>query len=248
MRLYPKVVLSVCLVLLLSGSGPVWCAVPFHDDIGACLSQPDGSRVTLPCEQIVSRGRSGKSFAVKEWTEKKPGLEHPRLVVVSPKPLPVSKDWSCDLSGVLSTVPSVSRDGSTTRQRVLIVAPENVVVYCSPKGRPFLYPPLKGTGIGWPHKRMLADLAGEGTRTTTSVSIMDAGALPAMPDSADSEPVLPPPGSRDSLKWLPDGATVSVNGSIVTASFSDYGFFYVEKSDRSFGIWINAPDYVMPSG
>lgn len=57
---------------------------------------------------------------------------------------------------------------------------------------------------------------------------------------------LPPPasGSKDSLKHLPNGAPVSINGAIVSADFSDYGFFYVEKSDRSFGIWISSDAWV----
>ncbi len=244
MKLYPRVVLFLLLVVLLSASGVAWCSASVPDDIGACLNQPDGSRVTLPSEQVIWRGRSGKSFAIKEWTEKQPPLSKPRLVVVSTKPLPVEEYWTVDVTGVLSTLPGTSKDGSAIRQRVLIVTPDSVSVYCDSKGRPFLFPGLKGTGIEWANKRTLIELAGESTVQSASMSTMDAGTLPPMEDSPDSEPTPPAPGSRDSLKWLPDGAPVSVNGAIVSASFSDYGFFYVEKSDRSFGIWISAPDYM----
>ncbi len=55
----------------------------------------------------------------------------------------------------------------------------------------------------------------------------------------------PVPGSKDSLKYLPDGAQVSFNGAIVTAAFDfdgeEYDFCYVERTDRSFGIWVSAP-------
>jgi hypothetical protein len=244
MKLYPRVVLFLLLVVLLSASGVAWCSASVPDDIGACLNQPDGSRVTLPSEQVIWRGRSGKSFAIKEWTEKQPPLSKPRLVVVSTKPLPVEEYWTVDVTGVLSTLPGTSKDGSAIQQRVLIVTPDSVSVYCDSKGRPFLFPGLKGMGMEWANKRTLIELAGESTVQSASMSTMDAGTLPPMEDSPDSEPTPPAPGSRDSLKWLPDGAPVSVNGAIVSASFSDYGFFYVEKSDRSFGIWISAPDYM----
>lgn len=107
-----------------------------------------------------------------------------------------------------------------------------------------MFLPIKGLDMDWPNKRTLAELSGTSAAETATVFAADGGTLPPMPDSPDSEPSPPAPGSRDSLKWLPDGAPVSVNGAIVSASFSDYGFFYVEKSDRSFGIWISAPDYV----
>lgn len=144
----------------------------------------------------------------------------------------------------MSTFSGVSKDGSAFSQRVLIVSPQNVSVYCDAKGRPFVFPPAKGLGIEWPNKRSVAELSSTSTIGTASVSTMDAGSFPLMDDSPDSEPTPPAPGSRDSLKWLPDGVPVSVNGAVVSASFSDYGFFYVEKSDRSFGIWISASDYM----
>lgn len=83
--------------------------------IGACLTQPDGSRVTLPCEEVIRCGRSGKSFAIKEWFEPQPAK--PRLAVVSTRPLPVKEYWNVDVTGILSTFSGVSRDGSEIRQR-----------------------------------------------------------------------------------------------------------------------------------
>lgn len=159
MKLYPKVVMLLLFVVLLSVSGVAWGSVPFQDDLGACLSQPDGSRITLPCEEIYKIGRSGKSFAIKEFCEPQP--MRPRLVVVSTRPLPVSPYWTCDLTGVLSSLSGVSRSGSAINQRVLIVSPDNVLIYCDQRGRPFLFPPLKGLGMEWANKRSLAEIAGE---------------------------------------------------------------------------------------
>lgn len=70
---------------------PAFCASIIRDGdpgtIGACITQPDGARVSLPCEQVIWQGRSGKSFAIKESFERE--SPRPRLVVVSTKPLPV---------------------------------------------------------------------------------------------------------------------------------------------------------------
>ena len=100
------------------------CCVPIHDGapgtIGACLTQPDGTTVTLPAEQVMRIGRSGKSFDIKEWFEKQP--VRPRLIVVSRQPLTVKGFWTVDVTGVLGTVPSASKDGSSVTQRVLIVS------------------------------------------------------------------------------------------------------------------------------
>ena len=76
MRLHRGVVFCFVLVLLLSAVGATWGATRVRDGdpgtIGACLSQPDGTSVTLTGEQVISRGRSGKSFAIKEWLDKRP--------------------------------------------------------------------------------------------------------------------------------------------------------------------------------
>lgn len=237
-------VISVVAMLLLVSSIAGWSA-PVRDGdpltIGAVLTQEDGSTATVTAEQIVKPGRSGKSFIIKEWFDKQ--TTPPRLVVISKQPLPVESGWTCDVTGVLSTVSGVSKDGKTIRQRVLITSPERVSIYMSPNGqRPIPFLPIKGFETDWASKTSLADLAG--TSMTASMSAMDGGELPPIPDDLESEPAPPAAGSRDSLKWLPDGASVSLNGAVVSASFSDYGFFYVEKSDRSFGIWISAPDYV----
>ena len=130
--------------------------------------------------------RSGKSFAIKEWFEPQPAK--PRLAVVSTRPLPVKEYWNVDVTGILSTFSGVSRDGSEIRQRVLIVSPENVTVYCSPNGKPVPFMPIKGLDMDWPCKRSLADLASQSIAETASVSIMSEGSLPSMPDSLDSEP------------------------------------------------------------
>jgi len=60
----------------------------------------------------------------------------------------------------------------------------------------------------------------------------------SLPDAPDSPP--PAPGSRDSLKYLPDGAYVHINNIVASAAFP-MGFFYVERSDRSFGIRVSYP-------
>jgi len=185
-KLYPKAVPYLFLAGLLLASGFAWGSASFRDDIGACLTQPDGSMITLPCEQVVWRGKSGKSFTIKEWTEPRPTPEHPRLVVVSTRPLPVKEYWSCDVSGILSSFSGISRDGGAITQRVLIVSPENVDIYCDPKGRPFLFPPLKSLGMDWANKRTLAELAGTSTAKVAGVSTIDEGTLPSMPDSPDS--------------------------------------------------------------
>jgi len=158
-----------------------------QDDIGASLTQPDGSGATIPNVEIVWRGKSGRSFAIKETGEPQPPAEHPRLVVVSTRPLPVSSHWNCDVSGVLSTHSGVSkRDGRPFTQRVLIVSPENVAIYCSSKGRPIPYLPLKSLGIDWPYKRTLADLASDDTAETASAMTVDEEPLPPLPDSPSS--------------------------------------------------------------
>lgn len=236
--------ISIVAILLLVGSIAGWAA-PIRDGdpltIGAILTQEDGSTATVTAEQIVSTGRSGKSYIIKEWFEKQ--ATPPRLIVVSKQQLPVESGWTCDITGVLSTVSGVSKDGRTIRQRVLITLPESVSIYMSPNGQhPIPFLPIKGFEANWASKVSLADFAG--ASMAAGMSAMDGGELPPIPDDLESEPAPPAPGSRDSLKWLPDGAPVSVNGAVVSASFSDYGFFYVEKSDRSFGIWISAPDYV----
>lgn len=69
---------------------------------------------------------------------------------------------------------------------MLIVSPDNVLIYCDQRGRPFLFPPLKGLGIEWPNKRSLAELGGTGTARTASVSVMSEGDLPPIPDALDS--------------------------------------------------------------
>jgi len=183
-KLYPKVVPLVFFVLLFSLCSAAWGSVPFQDDIGACLSQADGSRISLPCEEIYKVGRSGRSFAIKEFGEPQPN--RPRLAVVSTQPLPVSSYWTCDLTGVLSSFSRNAGDGTTTTQRVLVVSPENVLIYCDQKGRPFLFPPIKGLGIEWPNKRSLAAIAGDSGAVAASVSAMEEAPLPPMPDALES--------------------------------------------------------------
>lgn len=173
------------LMVLLSASSVVLGSVPFQDDLGAALNQPNSSRITLRCEEIYKIGRSGKSFAIKEFCEPQPS--RPRLAVISTRPLPVSPYWTCDVTGVLSSFSRVTGDGITINQRVLIVSPENVLIYCDQRGRPFLFPPLKGLGIEWPNKRSLAEIVGESLACSASISTMDESSLPPMPDSLDSE-------------------------------------------------------------
>jgi len=175
-------------ILLLVASIPGWSTPVIRDGdpgtIGACLAQPDGTTVTLTAEQILQRGKSGKSFAIKEWFDQR--TEQPRLVVVSTRPLPVEEFWTADVTGTLDTFSGTSRDGISIIQRVLIVSPSSINVYCDPKGRPFMFLPIKGLGMEWANKRSLAELSGTSTTQAASVSTMDEGTLPPMPDSLDS--------------------------------------------------------------
>lgn len=182
MRCLSQAVRMVVVAALLMLSASAWCSVAVPDDIGACLKMSDGSQVTLPCEEVYKVGRSGRSFAIKEFCEPQPG--HPRIAVVSTKPLPVSPYWTCDISGVLSSRSSASRYGSPDVQRVLIVQPEDVLIYCDRRGRPFLFPPLKGLGIEWHNKRPLSELGTSSDSDTASLA--DTGQLPQMSDGLDS--------------------------------------------------------------
>ncbi len=65
----------------------------------------------------------------------------------------------------------------------------------------------------------------------------------AVPARADSAAVA---GSEDTLKWLPDSVGVQVNGAVVTMALDS--FFYVERGDRSFGIWVNSPNAYISQG
>jgi hypothetical protein len=181
MKLCRAVIVYLISVLLLSVACAVWGSTSYQDDLGACLSKPDGSRVTLPCEEIYKVGKSGRSFAIKEMCETKPST--PRLAVISTKPLPVSPYWSCDVTGTLATCSST--DTSSGIQRVILVSPENVIIYCGRSGRPILFPPIKGLGIEWPYKRSLADLAGNFIAQALKVSAMDIS-YPPMPDGLGS--------------------------------------------------------------
>lgn len=131
--------LVVAAVLLLSGSAISLSATIVRDGdpntIGAALAQPDGSTVSLICEQVIWRGKSGKSFAIKEWTDSS-SAQQPRLMVVSTSPLPVEAYWSVDITGTIQTFTASLSTGATYQQRVVIVTPENVQVYCDPQGSP----------------------------------------------------------------------------------------------------------------
>lgn len=229
-KLLVKIVLCALVILGYAINPALAISDGFPETIGWALNQPDGTTVKLTCEQVMWRGVSGKSFGMKEPFEKWP--ERPRLVAVSNVPLAVTAWWSVDVTGILDTVPNES--SSAALQRILHVTPENVSIYCDAAGKPFPFMPFKDVAAFWPNKSPLAVSA------PSFASLADLGAPPSMPDAPDSLPSPPAAGSRDSLKWLPDGAQVSLNGAIVSAVFN--GFFYVEKSDRSFGIWVNAPD------
>lgn len=184
MKYLIRITLIGFLLVALLGLPTITYASVSQDDIGASLAQPDGSEAVISNVEIIWAGKSGRSFAIKESGEPQPPAEHPRLVVVSTLTLPVSSHWNCDVSGVLSTYSGVSRrDGRPYIQRVLIVSPENVAIYCSPKGRPILFPPPKSLGIDWPHKRTLAELASERGATAGVMTMEEEEPLPPLPDS-----------------------------------------------------------------
>ncbi|MCL6628477.1 MAG: hypothetical protein K6U00_02620 [Armatimonadetes bacterium] len=218
----------VAAVLLLSGSVVAWSATIVKDGdpntIGEALSKPDGSVVTLTCEQVLWRGKSGQSFAIKEWFEKSP--QQPRLLVVSVSSLPVESYWSVDITGTIQTFTASTPTGATYQQRVVIVSPENVLIYCDPKGKPSPFPIFKGFMDSWMTKRPLS--------ISSSNTAETAGQLPVLPDTPDAP--LPVAGSRDGIRSLPDGAVVSINGAVTTKDLS--GRFTVQRSDRSFAMWI----------
>ncbi|MCL5103580.1 MAG: Ig-like domain-containing protein [Armatimonadetes bacterium] len=225
----------VVAVIMLLGSIPGWAALPVKDGdpntIGECLTKPDGSTVTLTGEQVIWRGRSGKSFAIKEWFEKY--SRQPRLLVVSTKPLPVEEYWSVDLTGTLH---SVSTKAGT--QRVILVSPENVRVRCDLRGRPILIMPMKEIDAPWLTSRSIVEIAGV---STAAITTMDGG-LPPLPDDPQSNPA---PDTRSGLKFLPDGAHVHVRDRVASFLASDY--FCLEEPDRSSAIRVDAPyAYVMP--
>jgi len=158
--------LTFCAALLMILGSTIGCSAAMIRDgdpgtIGEALTKADGVTVTLPAEQVMWRGRSGKSFAIKEWFEKLP--DQPRLIVVSTRPLPVDQYWTVDVTGTLGTFPETTDDGNVAGQRVLIVSPENVTVYCDPKGRPFMFLPIKGHEQNWRDKCPLPALAGTPT-------------------------------------------------------------------------------------
>ena len=139
MKLYPRVLLYLSLVVLFSASGVAWAFVPTRDGdpgtIGGCLTKPDSTTVTLPGVQVVSCGVSGKSFKIKEWCDKP--TTHPRLVAISSSRLPVREFWNVTLTGSLHTVAA-----DYGQQRVLIVSPANIQVLCDAKGRPVSFIPV----------------------------------------------------------------------------------------------------------
>ncbi|MHB9036584.1 MAG: Ig-like domain-containing protein [Armatimonadota bacterium] len=220
----------VAAVLLLAGSIG-WSATIVKDGdpntIGAALAQQDGSTVTLTCEQVMWCGKSGKSFAIREWSEASP--QRPRLMIVSSSELLVSAYWSVDIKGTIQSFTATLPTGATYRQRVVVVSPENVRVYCDQKGRICDLPLPAG---------MLSSCF---TTRPLVISFSDvavvAGQLPALPDTPDAP--LPVAGSSDTIKSLPNGAVVSINGAVVSGSFN--GRFCIERSDRSFAMWVFYP-------
>ena len=94
---------------------------------------------------------------------------------------------------------------------------------------------MKRASEKWFTRRPLSEFAGIAT-----LSVMAAGRACLTPPT-----LLIPFRPKDSLKYSPDYAPVSVNGAIVSAVFDFDGdsgdFYYVEKPNRSFGIWVMAP-------
>jgi hypothetical protein len=212
------------------------------DSIGECLSKSDGSTVTLTGVQVMWQGRSGKSFAIKEWTEKWP--INPRILVVSSEQLPVEAYWTINATGTLQTLSETKPDGTKIEQRAILVRPADIQVLCDRNGKPA---PVciftNGVPPTWMSAHPLTDfipnvVAAAAEQTTVKFQTED---IPPLPDTP--EPAPPTPGSKDSLKCLPDGALVSMNGAIAVLGpnwLQTTNFFYVERSDRSFGIKVRS--------
>lgn len=182
MKLYSKVLLHLLLVVLIFVSGAAWCAQNGNaGTIDACLAQPDGSTVTLTCQQVMWRGKSGRSFAIKEWSEKYPA--RPRLLVVSTVDLPVKEMWSVDIIGTLGTMLEQRPGEMPLQQRVLQVWPQNVKVYCDVEGKPGPLMPVTEPGSDTVPKRTLTELGYQGA------TAMLYNMLPELPDQPDSLPM-----------------------------------------------------------
>jgi hypothetical protein len=222
------------LLLVLLGFSVSAHATPAQDtavgSIQWCLSnKADGDSVTLTYQAVMWRGMSGRSFAIKEWTDKWP-KSRPQILIVSTRPLPVEPWWTVEVTGTLQTLRTAS-----VEQRVVITSPSQVFVYCNDKGIPA---PVIFRGWDWPGitKRSLAELA---PQTTTMMTLDESPLPPADDPLADS-----PPDTRTGLKYLPDGALVHLQDRVVSATY--YGFFYIEEPDRSSAIRVDA-EYAYPS-
>lgn len=231
MLLHRKLMFCLLLVVIISTSGTAWCGTRAKDGdpdiIGAAVQKPNGSTATLSCVLVKSLGKSGKSFTLYD---KSSIISPPRLIIVSTHQLPVKEGWSLDIQGTLSTLSS-----DDTTQKVLITNPSNISVFCSLNGKPMIMLP---PGINWPYKRTLSELtANMISDSSQQLSAMD-NELPPLPDDESGTPAPPAVGSRDSLKWLPDGVSVSISNAVIT-SVRD-GYFYAVKSDDSFGIRVNS--------
>lgn len=166
------------LLLVLLGFSVSAHATPAQDtavgSIQWCLSnKADGDSVTLTYQAVMWRGMSGRSFAIKEWTDKWP-KSRPQILIVSTRPLPVEPWWTVEVTGTLQTLRTAS-----VEQRVVITSPSQVFVYCNDKGIPA---PVIFRGWDWPGitKRSLAELAPQ----TTTMMTLDESPLPPSRQSA----------------------------------------------------------------
>lgn len=154
--------------------------------IAACLAQPDGSTATVTCAQVLWRGKSGKTFDIKSWTDD--GSDPPLTLLVESNDdslLLVERYWSADVTGTLTTI---------NNQRVLLTDPSSITIYCGSDGQPS---PIVFPGIAdLMTRRTLEELTEDGITSSFSVprssSMARAMTQDDPPGGGDNQPQIDP--------------------------------------------------------
>jgi len=93
----------------------------------ALLAKADSvTTATLTARQVTWRSAQGGCFAVTEWIDP----VQPPLLVVSDGHLPVEPQWTVDMNGRLLKMKGTRHDGVPVTLMMMVVVPENVLVYC----------------------------------------------------------------------------------------------------------------------